>query len=223
MRGVFCFILVNRGLSHPGQEKGSTSASHLESQYIYPMHERVMASLRKTGRFPDDVLAPFFDILKAKEYAKGENLLVPGEKCQMWFFIDQGSVRQFTEEEDGTERTVHLFLEDDWVFDAQSFTAQKPARGYLQALETTRGWQFSIHDIHDLIKTNPVFFQLGTLLELGVKQAEYHRSQNTPEAKYRALMAEKPQWVHRFPLKYIASYLGITPETLSRVRRKLMD
>ena len=67
------------------------------------------------------------------------------------------------------------------------------------------------------------FFRLGKLMEQAVQNQDFQNNRLAPEEKYELLLASKPMVFQKFPLKHIASYLGITPETLSRIRRKFIS
>ncbi|MCY1549131.1 hypothetical protein D9M68_852860 [compost metagenome] len=80
--------------------------------------------------------------------------------------------------------------------------------------------EISINAIHQLIAASPAFYQLGGLLQKGTERLHYLETTNSASEKYRLLLAEQPEFLQAFPLKMIASYLKITPETLSRLRAK---
>jgi hypothetical protein len=68
-----------------------------------------------------------------------------------------------------------------------------------------------------------MFFRIGRIFEQAIQNQDYQHTRISPEEKYALLLKTKPQVIQRFPLKHIASYLGVTPETLSRVRRKMIS
>jgi CRP-like cAMP-binding protein len=107
------------------------------------------------------------------------------------------------------------------VLDYKSFTAQKPSSSNIEAMEDSQVFELSVHDLHKLIKTSDVFFQVGRILQYGIEQQVAQVQNSTPKDRYICLLANRPQVIQRFPLKFIASYLGMAPETLSRVRRSL--
>ncbi len=185
------------------------------------MYELIQISLQSLGRFSDREVALFIAKLKILSVPKGEYLLREGQVCQTAYFVNQGCFRHFQVDDETDETTLNLFVENDWVLDYPSFTAQKPARGFIQATEAAEVLALGIHDIHALIGESQSFFALGRLMEQGLESSENRTSDLSPEAKYRHLLATKPQLIQKFPLKHIASFLGVTPETLSRVRKKL--
>jgi hypothetical protein len=101
--------------------------------------------------------------------------------------------------------------------------SQKPAEYSITATEEAELFCIYVHAMHELIHQAPVFFQLGKLMEAGFMNLKYQNNRLTPEEKYELLLKEKPQYIQLFPAKTIASFLGIAPETLSRVRRKIIS
>lgn len=185
------------------------------------MYESIKRSLESLGGFSEREQALFLGKLKILFLAKEDFLLHEGQVCQTVYFVNQGCFRQYHVTEKADEITLNLFVEDDWVLDYQSFTSQKPAQACIQATEEAEVLALSIRDVHALIAESSAFFRLGHILEKGLESSENRTAGHSPEMKYRHLLATKLQLVQKFPLKYIASLLGITPETLSRVRNKL--
>ena len=185
------------------------------------MFDKVLQSIRKLGSFSEEELSIFTGMLKPNDVPKDSFLLRQGKVCQSFYFINQGSLRQFFITGDSVELTLNLFTENDWAFDHQSFTSQKPSANSIQAFEDTEIFELDIHAFHGLILKSQSFFKIGKLLEAGLLNDHLYNSITSPEDKYLGLLEKKPLWIQKFPLKYIASYLRMTPETLSRVRRKI--
>jgi CRP-like cAMP-binding protein len=125
--------------------------------------------------------------------------------------------------DNGSEFTLNLFVESDWVMEYKSLIRQQPATTIIEATEESEVLELSLLDFHDLIKTSDQFFMVGKIFETGVWNQEFQSNRITPEAKYALLLSSKPQLINKFSLKIIADYLGMTPETLSRVRRKMLS
>ena len=100
---------------------------------------------------------------------------------------------------------------------------QKPSETVVRATEVSEVFKLSGYDFHELVKISDSFFRMGRIFEQALQNQDYQHNRMTPEEKYALLIASKPQIIQIFPLKYIASYLGMTPETLSRVRRKIIS
>ena len=108
----------------------------------------------------------------------------------------------------------------DRVINHKSFTTRKPSENLIQAFEDSTIYELSIEAIHKLIATSQSFLQLGKILETTISRIDFFDNNNTPDEKYRFILEHKPMLLQKFPQKIIASYLKITPETLSRVRKR---
>lgn len=183
------------------------------------MYDSLIKSLNTYARLSDQEIEDFVSCVKPQSYAKGELLLDVGTTCRTFNFIQNGSFRQYLNAKDYEEVTLNFFLPNEWVLDVQSFTAQKPSKTNIVAFEDSEVLVINIHALHELIAKSQNFFALGRILES--KPNDYKTFDQSPEEKYRALLKTKPEWVQHFPLKHIASFLGMTPETLSRVRSKI--
>jgi CRP-like cAMP-binding protein len=183
------------------------------------MSRNFLERIQQYGSFSEDDETLISQFLIRKSIKKNELVQAEGEVCQSCYFVESGSLRQFKDVDGFTQQTINLFLENDFVLDQSSFTSQKPSLFNVQALEDCELIELTIHSIHSLITMSPTFFALGKILDANTHMNYAHLK--SPEEKYLALIQNRPQVIQRFPLKYIASYLGMTPETLSRVRAKV--
>jgi CRP-like cAMP-binding protein len=160
--------------------------------------------------------------LSVSQFAKKDMLLKEGQVCGAIHFINKGSFRHYRLDVNGEELTCNFFTEGEWVLDMESFVSQKPATGFIECHDNAELLQLSIHDIHSLIAISQNFLALGRLLNHGARDPQLDMILS-PEEKYQYLLSTSPHLLQQFPLKHIASFLRITPETLSRVRRKIMS
>ena len=181
----------------------------------------VRKSLQQLGKFSESELEILTSKLKVKTIPKDDFILKAGKVCQSFHFVNHGSLRQYLISTDGTELTLNLFAEAEWALDYHSFTSQKSCGSDIQALEQTEVFEFDVYSLHALISQSQSFFKVAKLLESGLLDVLFYNGISSPEEKYLELLRKKPVWIQKFPLKYIASYLRMTPETLSRVRRKI--
>lgn len=185
------------------------------------MFESILESIRQIGPFTESELEQIQNRIGAFSLAEGISLLEKGEVCHCFYFIVYGSFRHFYTTDDLEEVNINLAVPGDWLLDHQSFTSRKPSLNQIVATEESLVNFITIDALHQLIGASPIFFSLGRILE-GVASNPYHQDiKATPEEKYRKLLKEKPVIIQKFPLKQIASYLGMTPETLSRVRKRI--
>jgi CRP-like cAMP-binding protein len=173
------------------------------------------------GNFTDAELELLQASLLAKEQARGTYLLQPGQTCQSLFYISSGSFIQFKEKDEIDQQIIDLHVEQEWMLNQQSFVRQLASETFIQAFTDSKVYELTISALHDLINRSPVFFQLARLLEPTPSRIKLFDDQLSPSEKYQFVLDNRPSLLQAFPLKIIASYLKITPETLSRVREKL--
>lgn len=172
-----------------------------------------------------EALEKLASILVRNEIKKGENFLNEGEVCTQMGYVHKGLVRQYYYK-NGKELTEHFCCEDDVFICIESFLRQKPSRLIVEALENT-----VIYGIpHDaVLKLAEECYDvervyrglLENSLILSQVKMDIFRFESANE-RYNRLLKEQPEIVMRAPLSYIASFLLMTPETLSRVRANVM-
>jgi CRP-like cAMP-binding protein len=184
------------------------------------MFQPVLASLQIFGTFSQDELQFFKSKLTSIDIRKNDFILKEGAICQSIYFIIQGSCMHLLPSANETDTVVNLYTNNNWFTDYQSFTSQKPALTFIQAYTDCQLATLNIHALHELIQHSPVFFKAGRLLET-MQYTDITTLHLSPEEKYRDLLERKPELLQIFPLKIVASYLRITPETLSRIRKRI--
>lgn len=185
------------------------------------MFENIKKSIQTIGKFSEEELALFIDRLKTISLVKDDCLLSEGKICQSIYFVIKGCFRHYYISEEGDEVTLNLLVENDWVLDYSSLTSQKPSTAIIQASEESEVFELSVYDLHALIRISDTFFQIARIFQFAIEQQEIKTQKTSPRKKYAFILVNKPKMIQRFPLKYIASYLDMTPETLSRVRRSI--
>ena len=161
------------------------------------------------------------NILVPIKLSKGERLLQEGEVCGAMYFVDKGMVRQFYYK-NGKDVTEHFSYEGRIVFCIESFLKQEPSRLMVETLESSVLFAIPYEQLHMLMNYNQEILTLyRKILEESLIMSQIHADLvrfETAQDRYKRLCKLMPQVVLRAPLVYIASYLQMTPETLSRVR-----
>ncbi|WP_293522704.1 Crp/Fnr family transcriptional regulator [Prevotella sp.] len=176
---------------------------------------------RRYSTMTHDELDILESILVSQKYAKGEMILKEGEICRQFLYIDKGLVRQFYFKH-GKEVTEHLGQEQTIVMCIESLFKEEPTKLQVEALEPTIVYALPKADLERVAMHN-VNIQIlyRKILEESLIISQIHADLvrfETAQDRYKKLCKLCPQVVLRAPLVYIASYLQMTPETLSRVR-----
>ncbi|WP_343523061.1 Crp/Fnr family transcriptional regulator [Pedobacter sp.] len=173
--------------------------------------------LASAGSFSNHDLLLFEEKTLRKVFKKNDTILLRGEICQSVYFILYGSFVQF-QSNDATETIIDLHLPKEWMYNHPSLIEQKPSGTTIKAFEDAEVIELSLSNLHELIARSPAFLSLGRIFGQANHRTYLFDNALNPAQKYNYIKNAKPLIVQVFPVKMIASYLKITPETLSRVR-----
>ena len=188
-------------------------------------HDIARELARKYSTMTHEELDILESILRPERYAKGQIILKEGDICRSIYYIDKGMIRQFYHKNDrivtehlGEERTIFMSIE--------SLSKEEPSRIQIEAIEPTLIYALPKVDLERVALHN-VNIQLlyRKILEESLILSQIHADLvrfETAQTRYKRMCKLMPQVVLRAPLVYIASYLQMTPETLSRVRSKTL-
>jgi CRP-like cAMP-binding protein len=153
--------------------------------------------------------------------------LQAGDVSRATAYVNSGCLRQYIIGDHAKEIIIQFAFEDWWIGDLESFHFEKPSIFYIQALEESELMLLSRKNFLRVCQELPKYRSFhedkvqrnhfATLKRLSMAKL------GTPEEKYLHLMKEQPQLFQRVPLHYIASYLSIEPESLSRLRKRLSE
>jgi CRP-like cAMP-binding protein len=165
-------------------------------------------------------------LLVRRYLKKGEFILRAGELCNHVTFINTGYVRIYNQVNQ-EELTINFAFDGNFITDFASLLPRKPSTDYIVAMDNLEILQLHYHDMQALYEKAMVWQKFGRLIAEYVLLFVVERNKGllflSPEERYLKLMKERPKVMASVPLKYIASYLGITPEALSRIRKRLTE
>jgi CRP-like cAMP-binding protein len=154
-------------------------------------------------------------------FQKGDTILQEGQVSRYLYFVEKGMVRQYYYK-NSKDVTEHFSFEGRIVFCIESFLKQEPSRLIVEALENTKLYAIPYDDLNNLLARNQEIDMLyrKILEHVAISSQEHADSQRFENAteRYERLLREKPEIILRAPMIHIASFLQMTPETLSRVR-----
>lgn len=160
--------------------------------------------------------------LKPKRLRKGQFFLQEGDVCKYMGFIVKGATRLFADDKKGHEHILKFGVEEWWVGDYESFYLLTPSKYYVEALEGVDMILITNEQLQEFTRTIPAIKAMVEALDRGDAIANTKRMHAAisfnAEERYEDLVRTYPHFLQRFPQNMIASYLGISPETLSRIR-----
>ena len=164
-------------------------------------------------------------IIRTTKIRKRQFIDQPNYVCQYRNYVVKGAFRSYFIDADGKEHTVQIAIEDWFVSDFYSYITQTPATLFVEALEDSVILQMTYDDIEGLCKEIHAlseYFRITTerAFAFSRKRALSNLSMSAEE-RYLELLERYPNIVKRVPQRVIASYLGFTPEFLSKIRKKL--
>lgn len=159
-----------------------------------------------------------------KNILKNDFLLKEGRICDEYLFLEQGFMRSFTHDTNGNEVTTHFSAPDQIVFEVSSYFNRSISRESIQALTDCKGWFITYEQLNMLFHSIPEFREFGRSVLIkgvvGLKQRMLSVINETAEERYAALIKNNPEIFQNAPLKAIASYIGVTDTSLSRIRKE---
>lgn len=168
----------------------------------------------------------FLSYFKEKHFKSGALLLEAGDVAHQVFFVLKGSLRQYYVDEAGDERTCHFTFDNEFVTDLESFSRQDGSSTSIKALSATTCLCITCSDLKVLLKESPEVSEFFRKLVERIAARSMQRTRSflyfSPEKQFMELLEEQPEIFQHVPQRYIAQYLGIAPESLSRIKKRLM-
>lgn len=179
--------------------------------------------MNKAKNNESKIWEPFIPFFVRREVPAKTILLEEGQISKTMFFIEEGCLRTCVNS-DGKDITTQFFFEGDSVSSIESFRTNSPSLYSIESIEPCVLQTISQKDFHNLIESMPELkIQMEEHLFKRLFQAQqlfYSFLKNSPQERYRDLINQHPRIIQRVQQHYIASYLGITPVSLSRIRNR---
>jgi CRP-like cAMP-binding protein len=190
---------------------------------IFTMTDRLVQEIQKIDTFSDEEIDHLQSYLVKRFIRKGEHFLNPNQISRHITYLDSGLMMHYSLH-DGVEIPCNFSIEGDWTGSLKSFTSGEPTEVAIKALEDTWIREMSAENAQQLFHSSPRWLvfknHLVQLAFFNITQHNADLSMLDAKARYYKFMREKPDLVNRVPQYYIAAYLGITPQSLSRIRKE---
>lgn len=187
------------------------------------MKQQLHDYLNRYVSFSEEELNVFLNFLKPESYSKKEFLVKEGDLCKHTYFIRSGLIRIFRIDEKGNEKIVHFGVENWWLTNMESFILQQPSTLYIQALEDTQVLKISKVDLDKAYKAIPklerVFRLITEKMLIAIERKNEYFLKRSSKDRYNDFVEHLQAFSQRVPQYMIASYLDITPEYLSELRK----
>ena len=174
----------------------------------------------------DEDLATLISVASYKEFPKGAAILKEGEVCRLLYFVEEGHLRTFYNK-DGDTINLNFTFEGEFTTNLQSAKTQQPSEFSIEAGEDARLWTFELDKFEANFRSKPEIerYLRKLLVRLLLVSEEYSNLYkiSTPAERYKYVEQNRPLLLQRISLSQMASYIGVSRETLSRLRGKNSD
>lgn len=188
------------------------------------MYTNLHIFLQRFEVLTEEEIAAFISIFKPMEIRKLDHLFVEGERVSRIYFLNEGIMRGYLHTATG-EVTSNFYFGPTMFADLMAVRAFEPTKMNVQALKDAFLMQAEMSDLDDLIALHPrmelIFFKFLEHLYLFGLLRQHSFIFDSPQERYLKLFNDRPKVIAEIPQRFIASYLGMTPETLSRVRKRI--
>jgi CRP-like cAMP-binding protein len=187
--------------------------------------EAIIKNISKHITLDDEEKKYFIGILHYKKLERGKILLMHGDIARNQYFIISGCLRNYSVDENGKEHIIAFAPTDWWISDLYSYLTETPAEHIIDALIPTEVFEISKKDMEEVYIRIPKFERFFRILFQNAIVNQMKRIGQVisvpAEERYKAFIKQYPGIYEQIPLKHIASYLGMSPEFLSKIRNKI--
>ena len=165
------------------------------------------------------------NLFRERRIRKRQYLLQEGDQCKNNSFVVEGCFRMFSVDQSGKEHNLQFSTENWWIADISSIYNNEPSKLYIEALENSTILQITVDELLQLYEDYPTFSHIFRILTQNALASQQRRIlqniSSTAEERYLDFAEKRPQLFNRISKVQIASYLGVTPEFLSTIRKKI--
>ncbi|HEY6951502.1 MAG TPA: Crp/Fnr family transcriptional regulator [Bacteroidota bacterium] len=191
------------------------------------MYNPLRSHLERRIHLTDEEFERCAAFFTPKKIRKRQFILQEGNVCKHITFVTDGCLRAYTVDSNGEEHVIQFAIEDWWISDLQSFLTGNPATYNIDALEDSEVLLLELEARERMLLAVPKLERFFRLLQEGNYVAMHHRIEESlsasAEERYLSFTKTYPNLVQRVPQGQVASYLGITPQSLSRIRKELSE
>lgn len=189
------------------------------------MSHLLRTNIETKVKLTDEEFEMIARVLRPKVVKRKKDLLRGGEHCRFLAFVEKGCLRSYSVDKKGVEHVIQIATEDYWIADLASFLSGRPGNLFIEAIEESHLILLYGEDLENLYKKIPALDRFFRILYshayVSTLDRLNHSFADSAEERYQKLLINHSNITHRVPLIHIASYLGITPESLSRIRKQL--
>lgn len=187
-------------------------------------YENILANIARYVELTEDEKEQFISILKVSRVKKRQFVIQPGYPCEHRHYIQEGAFRVFYMDETGKEHTISIGIEDWFFTDLYSYIHKQPATYFAEALEDAVIFKMRYDDVEELCSKVHAFSQFFRMITekafANSRKRIISNISKSSEERYWEYLEKYPHIVNRVPQYVIASYLGISPEFLSKIRSR---
>ena len=192
---------------------------------LYMKAETILNNISRFISLTEEEKKYFTGILHYKELSKGEVILNYGEIEKSQYYVIKGCLRNYSTDEQGREHIIAFAPADWWISDLYSYITETPSENMIDALIPTEVFEIMKWDMEKVFERIPKFERFFRILFQNAMVSQMRRinqgMSDTAEERYKVFIKRYPGIFQQIPLKHIASYLGISPEFLSKIRNKI--
>jgi CRP-like cAMP-binding protein len=192
------------------------------------MFDKLISNIKQHANITDEGIQKFVEALKIRHIKKKKNLLSEGDSGNYMFYINEGLFRNYIFDDQGNEHTTDLIAQNNWFGDAEAFLSGQAAGINIEAIEDSQVFALSYEDLNRFYDEIPMFERaVRKIIERYFIKAlqrarKVNRAGYSAQERYQEFLRSQPKLGNRVPAIYLSSYLGITPETLSRLRSQVV-